>query len=285
VDNVRGSEKETVYVLLPVHNRRDTTERFLKCLAKQRYPHIHLILIDDGSTDNTSGMAKEYFPELTLLTGKGNWWWAGSLQQGHKWLQKNACGASDIVLIINDDTTFEADFVENAVQVLRERGRALLLARLYSQHSGEYLEAGVRVDWRTLSFVGTMDLGEINCFSTRGLFFRVRDFQLIGGFHSFLLPHYGTDYEFTMRAFRRGFVALSDSKVKLWFNENTTGIRGMHAVPFVAFLKTSFSKKNTQNPVYLTFFILFSCPMRHIPINLARIWRQFLGGLLSSTKI
>src|SRR5206468_3871146 len=106
VENVCAWEKEIVYVLLPVHNRRDTTERFLKCLAKQGYPHIHLILLDDGSTDDTSGMAKEYFPKLTLLMGKGHWWWAGSLQQGHKWLQKNARDASDIALIINDDTTF-----------------------------------------------------------------------------------------------------------------------------------------------------------------------------------
>ena len=103
--------EEIVYVLLPVHNRRETTERFLRCLAQQTYPHIQLILVDDGSTDDTSGVARKYFPALTLLTGTGDWWWAGSLQQGYKWLKKEARAASDILLIINDDTEFEADFV------------------------------------------------------------------------------------------------------------------------------------------------------------------------------
>ena len=118
--------EEIVYVLLPVHNRRDTTSKFLDCLAKQTYPRIHLILLDDGSTDDTSSIARSCFPQLTVLRGDGNWWWAGSLQHGHEWLRKNARAPSDIVLIINDDTTFESEFIECSVRVLRSRTRALL---------------------------------------------------------------------------------------------------------------------------------------------------------------
>jgi len=276
--------EEIVYVLLPVHNRRDTTSKFLDCLAKQTYPRIHLILLDDGSTDDTSSIAQSCFPQLTVLRGDGNWWWAGSLQHGHEWLRENARAPSDIVLIINDDTTFESEFVECGVQVLRSHTRALLQARLYSQQTGEFVEAGVRVDWRTLSFVGVKDPADINCFSTRGLFFRVGDFDSIGGFRPFLLPHYGSDYEFTMRAFRAGFVPLSVSGVRIWFNETTTGVRATHGSSAWEFLKASFSKRTTQNPLYLTSFILLSCPMRHISINVARIWKQFLFGFFRSLR-
>jgi GT2 family glycosyltransferase len=275
---------EIVYVLLPVHNRRDTTEQFLHCLAKQTYPHIQLILVDDGSTDDTSGVAKKYFPHLTLLTGTGHWWWAGSLQEGYKWLQNNARAASDVILIINDDTTFEADFVENAVRTLRGRSQVLLLANLYSQQTGEYVEAGVRVDWKNLSFVGVKDPEKINCFSTRGLFFRVEDFAAIGAFHPFLLPHYGSDYEFTLRAFRIGFTPLSIPGVKLWLNESTTGVRALESLPPMEFLKLSFSKRTTQNPLYWTTFILLACPKSYIPINLGRVWSMFFRGFCHSLR-
>lgn len=276
--------EEIVYVLLPVHNRRQVTEQFLDCLAQQSYPNIRLILLDDGSTDDTSSAAKKYFPQLTLLTGTGNWWWAGSLQQGYKWLQKNALASSDIVLIINDDTTFNADFIEKAVQVLRTRTRALLLAQLYSQQTGEYVEAGVRVDWRKLSFVGVKDPEQINCLSTRGLFFRVEDFDSIGAFHPLLLPHYGSDYEFTLRAFRLGFVPISHPDVRIWVNEHTTGVRKTNDLSAWKFLTYSFSKKTTRNPIYWTTFILLACPKQYIALNLIRIWRRFFRELFGSFR-
>lgn len=276
--------EEIVYVLLPVHNRRETTERFLHCLAQQTYPHIHLILVDDGSTDDTSGVARKYFPDLTLLTGTGDWWWAGSLQQGYKWLKKEARAASDILLIINDDTEFEADFVGNAVAALRDRSRVLLLANLYSQQTGDHVEAGVRVDWKSMSFGGIKDPEQINCLSTRGLFLRVEDLFTIGAFHPVLLPHYGSDYEYTLRAFRLGFRPLSIPGVRLWLNESTTGVRALDKLRPTEFLRLSFSKRTTQNPIYWTTFILLTCPTSYIPINLARIWRAFFRDLCHSFK-
>ena len=68
-----------LYILLPVHNRRETTRRFLECLRAQTFQDYHLLLIDDGSTDGTAEMAREFISTLTVLGGSGDWWWAGSL--------------------------------------------------------------------------------------------------------------------------------------------------------------------------------------------------------------
>src|SRR5262245_50993659 len=95
-----------LYILLPVHNRRETTRRFLACLRAQNFQNYHLLLIDDGSTDGTAEMAREVFPTLMVLRGNGDWWWAGSLQQGIEWLRQREATAEDVVLMINDDVTF-----------------------------------------------------------------------------------------------------------------------------------------------------------------------------------
>src|SRR5690349_15986687 len=118
-----------IFVLLPVHNRRATTALFLDCLLAQTYRDWHLVLIDDGSSDHTAEMVRARVPSLTVLRGKGSWWWAGALHQGYRWLKRQALKADDLVLIINDDTQFEPDFLANAVKATKPK--SLLLAQLY----------------------------------------------------------------------------------------------------------------------------------------------------------
>ena len=74
--------KKCIYILLPVHNRREITRDFIDCLVAQTWQNYHLVLIDDGSTDGTDQMVREQVENLTVIRGKGEWWWAGCLQQG-----------------------------------------------------------------------------------------------------------------------------------------------------------------------------------------------------------
>lgn len=264
-----------VHVLLPVHNRRAVTEDFIRCLAAQTWRGFHLVLIDDGCTDATVEMVLEYLPASSVLRGSGNWWWAGSLQQGYRWLERSDARSDDLVLIINDDTTFESDFLEAAVKALAGRERALLLAQLYSHETGKFVEIGVHADWGTLSFRGVDDPALVNCFSTRGLFLRVADMFDIGGFHPVLLPHYGSDYEYTMRAGRKGYAFISSPQVKVWYKEHSTGIRELTRQSIGRFLRTAFSKRALYNPIYWSSFVLLSSPPRYIAINLYRVWTGF----------
>jgi GT2 family glycosyltransferase len=266
---------ERVHVLLPAHNRRGVTEKCVACLRAQTWDNVHLVFIDDGSTDGTAEMVLRYFPEATVLRGTGDWWWAGSLQQGFDQLKRSGAGSDDIILILNDDTTFEPGFIEAAVKALRDCKRSLLLAQLYSIETGQLVETGVHVDWRNFSFRGVIEPEAINCFSTRGLFLRVGDMLAIGGFHTVLLPHYASDYEYTMRAHRKGFALITAPGVRLWMTEGTTGVREFEKQTLRGFLRTVFSKRTVHNPVYWTSFVLLSSPARHVPANLWRVWRTF----------
>lgn len=274
----------TIYVLLPVHNRRSVTEKFVGCLAGQTDRRFHLVLIDDGSTDGTAQAVIAILPTTTVLRGSGSWWWAGSLQRGYRWLSRRQLSARDIVLIANDDTGFDADFLARARAALAGSRRALLLAQLYSKDSGEYVESGVHVDWSRLTFTGVSELSQVNCLSTRGLFLFARDFIELGGFHPHLLPHYGSDYEFTIRAQRKGFQLRSVPAVKLWYDEFTTGIRSVSTASIRDYLRTTLSRRSVANPIYWTTFLLLSCPHSYLPRNLVRVWRGFIAGMWSARR-
>lgn len=274
--------KECIYILLPVHNRREITRQFIDSLKTQTYTNYHLLLIDDGSTDGTEQMVREQISNLTVITGKGNWWWAGSLQQGYNWLKKENIPSDDIVLIINDDTNFQPNFLETAVSLLKKQRRTLLLAQYFSHQNKHFVGGGMHVDWKNFQHTPTNYNNQINCLSTRGLFLRIIDFYEIGGFFPKLLPHYASDFEFTIRARRKGMKLITDSTLKLWGNEETTGVRQIGSDPPWVVVKNLFSKKATINPFMLSAYVALACPIRWKINSWFWIWAKTFKLLLIS---
>lgn len=262
----------TIYILLPVHNRCDVTREFVKSLKRQTYTDYHLILIDDGSSDGTADMVAQEIKSLSVLTGKGDWWWAGCLQQGYNWLQQKTLVDDDIVLIVNDDTVFEPDYLSTAVSLLETLQSSLLLSYYYSQQSGELIDSGVHVDWANCRHNQAKNADEINCLSTRGLFMRASDFLDIGGFYPDLLPHYASDYEFTIRAHNLGYNLISHESLKLWGNELTTGHNDISSVSTYSAIKMIFSLKSNLNPIVRTRYVLMACPLRWRLSNVLSVW-------------
>lgn len=263
---------QTVYILLPVHNRCAVTEKFIDCLIAQTYADYHLVLIDDGSTDNTDQMVQAKIKNLTVLKGEGDWWWAGSLQQGINWLEQRGVEDQDIVLFANDDITFDAEFLQKAVRILDGLNETLLLPHLRDVNSGLAMESGVEANLQKLTFVPASSPERINCLSTQGLFMRMTDLRRIGKFHPQLLPHYLSDYEFTIRAQRKGLKLLTSASITIRLDETQTGYRNFADLGYINFLKRFFSKRSAANPVYWSTFILLTVPISYIPVQLIRLW-------------
>lgn len=258
-----------LHVILPVHNRIKVTKDFIANLKKQTFQNFHLILVDDGSADNTSEYVAEALPNSTIIKGNGNLWWAGSLQKGFDWIKKNA-SKTDLVLIINDDTYFEADYLATAVKQLPKDSKTLLFSKCMGLQKKQVEDSGVVWDWQTYGLRLAKFDEEINCCSTRGLFMTVASFLEIGGFHPILLPHYLSDYEFGMRASRKGFNIITHPNVVVWTDEAPAGIREPSYQSLSKFIETYFSPRNYNQPIYVFFFIFFACPLNSLKF---RHWR------------
>lgn len=259
-----------VYILLPVHNRKEITRGFIECLTAQTFSDYHLVLIDDGSTDGTAEMVKEYIPSATVLRGKGNWWWAGSLQQGLNWLKKHPPMPSDIILMTNDDAEIPPDFIETGCALLRPG--VLMQATVCDDTTREVLDVGVVYEEQKMLFRAP-GLGEpVNCLTTNGLFIHWQDVSVVGGFHPRILPHYLSDYEFTIRAHKKGLNLLVSPDLKLYWNRETTGFRIIEEDSLSSFMRKFFSKKAAGNPVYWTSFAFLVSPLRYLPLHVAKIW-------------
>lgn len=266
-------DRVLVYILLPVHNRREITLKFVECLKKQTHTNYRLLLIDDGSHDGTSDAVRHILENVDVIRGRGDWWWAGSLQQGYNWLKRHSALPNDVVLIMNDDTAFDAGFIEAGLRELAKHPATLLTATGFNLKTGLAQDSGgYNLDWEFLKFSETYENTKINCASTRGLMTRVRDFIDIGGFHPKLIPHYLSDLEFTMRAQKKGKRLIIDSNFRIGIDFDTTGHRELGEESFLEYLKKVFSKRAAMNPVHWSNFILLHSPWKYKLSNLRRIW-------------
>jgi GT2 family glycosyltransferase len=177
---------------------------------------------------------------------------------------------------MNDDTEFADDFLERGASLCEDRERVLLLAQCYSKQSGRLIDAGVHVDWRRFTFAQAATPDKINCLSTRGLFLRAGDLMAIGGFYPLLLPHYGSDYEFTIRARRRGMKLMTHPSLSLVLDEETTGYQSFTADSRRESFRRLFSCRSIHNPFVWSSFVMLACPWPWKIVNLGRIARGFM---------
>ncbi len=275
----------TLHIIVPVHNRAAVSERFAAAIGRQTLREFRLLLVDDGCTDDTVERVRAQVGDqrLLVLNGDGNLWWAGSLQMAYDHLLTEMIGAADAVLIINDDVGFDDDFLEQGLAVLATNRDACIQAIGIDRTSGT-IDCGAVADLRRLEFRPARDGEQPNCLSTRGLLMDAETFRRSGGLRPRWLPHYLSDYEFTLRLQRCGVRLLVDKRFRAEVEVELTGINAPNATSARALWSQALSNRAKFNPKHWSAFVLMSCPVSAMPSQLARIWFRFARSLLRAAR-
>lgn len=274
-----------LFIILPVHNRIEKTRAIVDDLRHQTMDDWHLLLIDDGSTDGTAAAVAALVPvvKLTIIRGNGTLWWAGALQQAWLALRDEPFRPRDAVLILNDDVTIAPNFLVSGLKCLDEDRGRWLQAIAIGDDAAEPL-AGIEADLVQLCFRPAVPGAPVNCLSTRGLLLDFESFRNSGGFRPRLLPQYLSDYEFTLRAHRRGIRLGTCGRFRLKADLRTTGIRSTAGVGLGDFLSMAFHNRHAENPFRLSLFVVLCCPWWSIPANLLRLWYAFSGQIVRAAR-
>ncbi len=108
-----------VTVIIPVYNRARYIEQTIRSVLDQTYPHIELIVIDDGSTDESKRLIEQFLPDLTLLTHPGgvNRGQSASINLG----MTHASG--EYVALLDSDDFWHPDKITAQVEFLQQNPR------------------------------------------------------------------------------------------------------------------------------------------------------------------
>lgn len=103
--------RESIAVLLTCHNRKNKTISCLESLYHSVIPsnyEMDVYLTDDGSTDGTSEAVKEQYPDVRVVRGDGDLFWAGGMRLA--WETAMDEKLYDVYLLLNDDVVLKKDF-------------------------------------------------------------------------------------------------------------------------------------------------------------------------------
>ena len=174
----------------------------------------------------------------------------------------------DLVLLVNNDTTFCETFLEQAVLEASELGAGTMMT-VPTQFidTSDYAPGCVVCYWPLFTF---RDFGNhperIDCASTRCLFLFYSDLKKCGTFRPRLMRHYLSDFEFTIRARRKGVRIRPARSVVCLSTEKTTGVHRLPSGNFRQVVRRMLSPGFSANPVTLFMFVLLSAPVVWKPI-------------------
>jgi GT2 family glycosyltransferase len=248
-----------IHICIPVFNRVSYTLKCIESIKNQTYANYRIIICDDGSTDGTYDILTGQFPEITVLKGTGNLWWAGATNMCVK-KALSIAEEGDFIYTLNNDTELVADSLTTLIEFESKFPDSIIgsVNLFYNDHfkiepsafkrTNKYFFKLLPVRIHNLGdpLPTDIDFLEVDAFAGKGVLIPVEVFKKIGLYNSELLPQYHGDTEFTVRAKDSGFRLFYYYKSKVLSHQYLTGTGTMNKNYF-EFLR---SFKNIKSAIH-----------------------------------
>lgn len=198
-----------ISVIIPVYNHEKFVQEALNSVLFQTYPCLEVIIIDDGSKDQSAPLVEEWLKSLPAKQeGRSFNFFRQPNQGAHATINKGlALAKGELLTILNSDDVYDIHRLKKMVDRLRaENGRLIFSEVRGIDEKGE--DVPVAHPWRrgyestlasltSLPTVGLQLMKSNLAMSTGNLLFTRDLYAAVGEFKDLKLAH---DYDFLIRA-------------------------------------------------------------------------------------
>ncbi len=110
-------DRKAVDVIVLSWNGMGFLERCLSSLLRQTYPHYHILMVDNASTDGSVAMVRQRFSRVEVIENDRNLGFAGGMNVGLRHAQ------GGIIVLLNQDTEVREDWLEWLVEAMESDER------------------------------------------------------------------------------------------------------------------------------------------------------------------
>jgi GT2 family glycosyltransferase len=214
---MESHNSKPVSILIPVHNRKSIS---LDCLHNLKQTgdleKYQIVIIDDGSSDDTGLAIHEQYPQLKILEGDGNLWWTGAIAQGMQYAYDQG---AEFIIWLNDDCELAPETLNSLVQFCQNHSKAIAGAQGFAKNDPETLVfGGKRKTWQGYRYLQADKSQILPCDLLSGNVVCLPRSVIdeIGYPDTKLTPHYGGDSLYLVRAKKAGFQLYVDARHPVW---------------------------------------------------------------------
>lgn len=212
-------KKFAVSIIIPSFNGSELIKKNLPKVidAKNNSANsiFEIIIVDDGSSDDTAKLVKEKFPEVKLVKHKINRGFSATVNTGVR------SSNGDLILLLNNDVIPEKDFLASALKHFEDPKvfAVSLHEKNYGWAKGSFKDGYVQIGMGE----ATNEVHTSFYVSGGSGVFRRKTWVELGGMDEKLLsPFYWEDIDICYRAAKRGYVNLWDPGSKVTHEHEST---------------------------------------------------------------
>lgn len=281
-------------VVIPVHGGLPLTVRCLDSLRKCDPLPVMVVVVDDGSPDDTAAHLAAHDPDVQVVSGDGNLWWGGAINVGCDYAIGR--GARTLILLNNDNVELSRNLLTELVRLRDDRGGCVGATLLMEAPGGQMriFGSGGIIDWPAGGtklrdsgslFRESATVTECDWLPGMALAFAAETFRSLGGIDSQAFPQSRGDADFTLRARALGY-PCSVSTGCWVVNDRTQVPFGFYhrLSPFDFFRGLVIRNSNYQLRTTLHFFARHCSPGRLVP-SLASFYARYLYAWLKTQRM
>lgn len=114
-----------ISIIIPNYNGYKHLETCFNSLKSQIYSEYEIILVDNGSSDESIHFTKSVFPDAKIITNSENLGFAKAVNQGIEQVLKST---SEFIMLLNNDIELKADFISVVMETFRQQKNASMIA-------------------------------------------------------------------------------------------------------------------------------------------------------------
>jgi GT2 family glycosyltransferase len=199
-----------VLVVVLNYNKKDMVLECLASLQRQSYSPIHVVVVDNASTDGSRAAIEKRYPDVDLLCNGKNLGAIGGKNGGFAYARPKY--EFDYVLFLDDDAEVAIESIRLLVETLnRDPGSGVACGKTYINFQSRVLmSAGIR---ERMQFglcydrgAGRQDVGQferkeyVDACGAFAMMIRASLFEALRGFDTIFSPYGWEDVDFCLRA-------------------------------------------------------------------------------------
>lgn len=187
----REINRSLVSVIVPIYNMQEYLEEMLQSVLNTSYQDVEIILMDDGSSDNSPIIAQKYanlHPERIRFYQQPN---SGVIAARNNAITK---ASGKYIFPLDADDFMHPNFLKNAVKVLDEHSNVKVVCgcdRFFGAKNGEW-----KLPEYSLSLLARRNIIAVSAL------FRKEDWQRVGGYCNEIIAR--EDWEFWIALLKNG---------------------------------------------------------------------------------